>query len=86
MRCEQWVVDKGFTPYEVLERCGEPVYEFSRVDYRYPGYTVHVDEWTYEQGTNQFRRLLRFENGRLVNIELRRKPRGNRLRQLSSRR
>ena len=77
LRCDQSVISKGFTHYEVAERCGEPAFEFSRVDYRYPGYTVQVDEWTYDLGRNQFRRLLRFENGRLVHIQTRRKPRGS---------
>ena len=76
-RCDQSVVSKGFTFYEVAERCGEPAFEFSRVDYRYPGYTVQIDEWTYDMGRNKFRRLLRFENGRLVDIQTRRKPRGS---------
>lgn len=30
---------------------------------------VWVDEWTYNPGPTQFIRTLRFENGRLVNIE-----------------
>ena len=77
LRCDQSIISRGFTHYEVAERCGEPAFEFSRVDYRYPGYTVYVDEWTYDLGRNQFRRLLRFENGRLVEIETRRKPKGS---------
>ncbi|MHC1744950.1 MAG: DUF2845 domain-containing protein [Syntrophobacteraceae bacterium] len=30
---------------------------------------VWVDEWTYNLGPSQFMRTLRFENGRLVNVE-----------------
>lgn len=74
LRCDQRVVSRGFTFYEVAERCGDPIFEYSRIDYRYPGYTVQVDEWTYDLGRNRFRRLLRFENGRLVDIQTRRKP------------
>ena len=44
-------------------------------DYRYPGILVYVDEWIYDLGRNKFRRLLTFENGRLVRIETRDKPR-----------
>ncbi len=29
---------------------------------------VEVDEWTYDFGTNQFLRFLRFEDGRLISI------------------
>lgn len=74
VRCDQALVGTGATFVEVLERCGEPEHEYARVDYRYPGYTVDVDEWTYAQGRNKFRRVLHFENGRLLDIELRRKP------------
>lgn len=79
VRCNQTLVGTGATFVEVLERCGEPEHEYARVDYRYPGYTVDVDEWTYAQGRNKFRRVLHFENGRLLDIELRRKPRHSRL-------
>lgn len=79
VRCDQALVGTGATFVEVLERCGEPEHEYARVDYRYPGYTVDVDEWTYAQGRNKFRRVLHFENGRLLDIELRRKPRHSRL-------
>lgn len=64
------------TPLEVLERCGEPEFEFGWTDYRYPGLFVRVDRWTYHLGRNQFRRELTFENGRLRDIETRPKPHG----------
>jgi hypothetical protein len=75
MRCGESLVERGFTPLEVLERCGPPQFEMRWSDYRYPGIWVRVDEWTYRLGSNKFRRLLTFENGRLVRIELRDKPR-----------
>lgn len=75
LRCDTDLVRKGQALFEVLERCGEPGFEYSRVDYRYPGYLVNIDEWVYDVGKNKFRRLLTFENGRLVDIELRSKPR-----------
>jgi hypothetical protein len=74
LRCDSDLVQRGMTTLEVMERCGYPVYEFGWTDYRYPGYLVRVDEWTYDLGENRFRRLLTFENGRLVRIETRRKP------------
>ena len=76
MRCATNLVERGATPFEVRERCGAPVSEFSFVDYRYPGYTVYVDEWLYDLGRNRFRRLLQFENGRLVRVDVRDKPEG----------
>ncbi|MDH3643506.1 MAG: DUF2845 domain-containing protein [Gammaproteobacteria bacterium] len=74
LRCNDSLVSRGLTPYEVLERCGSPEFEMQFADYRYPGILVHVDEWTYDLGRNKFRRLLTFENGRLVRIETRSKP------------
>ncbi len=75
LRCDQSLVGRGLTPLEVFERCGEPEFESQFADYRYPGILVHVDEWTYHLGSNKFRRLLTFENGRLVRVETRDKPR-----------
>jgi hypothetical protein len=73
-RCDTELVTDGMTPLEVLERCGEPEYELGWTDYRYPGLFVRVDQWSYNLGSNRFRRLLIFENGRLMDIELRDKP------------
>ncbi len=76
LRCDTDLVTPGMTPLEVVERCGQPDYTYAWTDFRYPGIFVHVDEWTYDLGTNKFRRLLTFENGRLVRIETRPKPTG----------
>ena len=73
-RCDPELVTDGMTPLEVLERCGEPEFELGWTDYRYPGLFVRVDQWSYNLGSNRFRRLLIFENGRLVDIEERDKP------------
>ncbi|MEQ8857782.1 MAG: DUF2845 domain-containing protein [Pseudomonadales bacterium] len=75
LRCDSELVGRGMTPLEVLERCGEPEFEYGWTDYRYPGLFVRVDLWTYHLGENRFRRELMFENGRLRRIETRRKPR-----------
>lgn len=74
LRCEDQLVEEGFTFVEVLERCGAPAFETQRPAWLVPGVVVFVDEWTYELGRNRFRRLLTFENGRLVRIETRPKP------------
>lgn len=74
MRCPPHVVTEGMTLLEVRERCGRPVFEDRRYEELVPGIWVDVDEWTYEPGSNQFRRLLRFENGRLERIEVLSKP------------
>lgn len=73
-RCDTNLVRRGMTPFEVVEVCGDPVYEFGFIDFRAPGVFVRVDEWLYELGDNKFRRLLVFENGRLRRVETRDKP------------
>lgn len=74
MRCGENLVQRGYTFFEVLERCGKPDLEYAW-DYRYvPGVEARVTEWVYEQGMNKFRRVLRFEEGRLRKVELRPKP------------
>ena len=61
--------------FEVSERCGAPLAEYSRLEYLHPQVVVYVDEWVYRFGTNKFQRLLRFENGRLQRIRTLDKPR-----------
>lgn len=74
MRCGEKLIERGFTFFEVLERCGKPDLDYAW-DRRYvPGVEARVTEWVYEQGGNRFRRVLTFEEGRLRNIELRSKP------------
>ena len=74
MRCGDDIVQRGQTFFEVLERCGKPQLEYAW-DYHYvPGVQARVTEWVYEQGSNKFRRVLTFEEGRLRTIELRTKP------------
>jgi len=74
LRCDQSLIARGATFVEVLERCGEPAFEFGRAQFRFPGFLVQLDEWTYELGRNKFRRVLHFEDGRLRRIERRAKP------------
>ena len=71
------LLNSGSKPIPVQNVIATPVTEaISFVDYRYPGYTVYVDEWLYDLGRNRFRRLLQFENGRLVRVDVRDKPQG----------
>ena len=74
MRCGDDLIKRGFTFFEVAERCGQPDLSYAW-DQRYvPGVEARVTEWVYEQGRNRFRRVLTFEEGRLRTIELRPKP------------
>jgi hypothetical protein len=74
LRCGDDLIQRGFTFFEVQERCGKPdlAYDWDR-NY-VPGVQAQVTEWIYEQGTSRFRRVLTFEEGRLRSIELRPKP------------
>ena len=74
MRCGSSLIERGHTFFEVLERCGRPDLEYAW-DHEYvDGVQARVTEWVYEQGTNKFRRILTFEEGRLRRIELRQHP------------
>ena len=74
MRCGSSLIERGYTFFEVLERCGKPDLEYAW-DHQYvDGVQARVTEWVYEQGTNKFRRILTFEEGRLRRIELRQHP------------
>ena len=74
MRCGDNIIQRGQTFFEVLERCGKPDLQYDW-DHRYvPGVEANVTEWVYELGSNKFRRVLRFEEGRLRKVEMRPKP------------
>jgi hypothetical protein len=71
-RCGQSVVTEGLRDFEVLERCGEPLYQTSRTEIRgydvgpLDVYYVVIEEWVYDTGERKLRRLLRFEDGELM--------------------
>jgi len=85
LRCDSRLVLEGDYKLQVLQKCGEPDYRESRVEYRLtrlrgsglnqPGLDqevqqpVVIDEWTYDFGPHRFMQLLIFENGRLVRIK-----------------
>jgi hypothetical protein len=80
MRCGNGrLVNLGMVTAEVLARCGEPKARSSEeipVRARLPNGTAvqtgttHVERWTYERGQGEFDGLLRFEDDKLVEIEL----------------
>lgn len=77
LRCGQGLVTVGDSKLEVLEKCGEPFWtdrhalEFrERIDSeRETRSFINVDEWTYNLGPHKLLHYLRFENGRLVDID-----------------
>ena len=71
--CNGRLVSLGEGTASTLVACGEPVSKDRRVERRpsdLPNDFVNVEEWTYDRGPQSFVRMLRFENGRLVHIEV----------------
>lgn len=71
IRCGSKLVSEGMLAAEVLAICGEP--DFRDVwappgAYGY-GYLAPTEEWTYNLGSSQLLRVLRFRNGRLDRIQ-----------------
>ena len=81
-RCGTHLVDRGDHYGEVLKRCGKPTFEEKWVENRFIHVRPHpllpyqlttggvvIQLWTYNRGSKQFMRQLRFENGILKKIE-----------------
>lgn len=76
-RCGDRIASVGDTKAEVIMKCGEPVLKGSREENIIERIdantkrkkTIIIDEWTYDLGPNSFIRILRFENGKLVDIK-----------------
>ncbi len=80
--CGSNVIKEGDYKLQVLDRCGQPDYSESRVEYRstvfrgsgiqQPGLDfinqvpIQIEEWTYDFGRHRFMQFLHFENGRLI--------------------
>lgn len=70
LRCGSRLASVDMTAAEVLAVCGEPDYrDVWRVPGTAPGYLGFVEEWTYNRGSSQLLRVLRFRNGRLQRID-----------------
>lgn len=81
MRCGRKLVSIGDYKNDVYAVCGDPESIDTRTvlvgsTFHFPRRTidihqyeeVQVEEWVYNFGTKRFRKYLRFENGRLVEI------------------
>lgn len=83
MRCGSRLAQEGDTRTEVRAKCGEPADVEVRTVLRPPIYWLHgkpvrltgefreiqVESWTYNLGPRRLMRRVRFENGRVVEIE-----------------
>jgi len=69
--CDGDEIKRDLTQYDVLQRCGEPFFKDTRMEERLTNQdnNSRIDEWTYNFGPTHFLRILRFENGKLIDIE-----------------
>ncbi len=76
-RCGDRVVSLGDTKADVVIKCGDTDLKDSHEEsiiksidpFTKQKVTVIVDEWTYNLGPDSLIRILRFENGKLVDIK-----------------
>lgn len=82
-RCGTKLVTEGDTRSEVIAKCGDPVEIDRRSIFRQPLYWIHgrpfhvgsgvveipVEIWIYNFGPSKLMRQLRFEDGKVVEIE-----------------
>lgn len=75
--CDDIKMRIGISQYEILKQCGEPAFKDTRreeqlitQDQETSKMVIkRIDEWTYNFGPNKFLRILKFENGNLVDVE-----------------
>lgn len=77
----------GLSEFEMVAYCGEPVSRrvtwetvgrgSGAAGHYRPKTLVPVEEWLYETGKSQFRRIVTLRNGRITQVETTKKPRGN---------
>jgi len=70
LRCGSRLIGNGALAAEVLGACGEPDYRDTwLVPQPYSGrYVSDAEEWYYNFGPSQLLRILRFRNGKLVDV------------------
>jgi Protein of unknown function (DUF2845) len=78
-RCGSKLVDSTLSRDAVIQYCGEPTSKTSEdipQQVRRPNGTtftsgtIHVETWTYDRGSSTFPAVLRFEDGKLVSVEI----------------
>lgn len=71
IRCGSRLASVGMTAAEVLSVCGEPSYRdvWAQPGGTGSGYLGNTEEWTYNFGSSQLLRVMRFRQGRLQRID-----------------
>jgi len=77
LRCGSSLVSSGSTTQEVLQKCGQPVARDQLGSILKTGiygerYELQVEEWSYAPRNGMYQ-FLRFEGGRLVRVDSKRK-------------
>jgi hypothetical protein len=79
LRCNNALVKRGDTAFDVLETCGQPDWQNTRYEEQLLGSVdspsqirrvITIDEWVYRGTPGRFDRLLVFYDGRLHRIDL----------------
>ncbi len=81
--CSPARLQSGVSEFEIVAYCGEPISR--RVSWEVVGHgssstdhyrdtLVPVEEWMYESGKSQFRRIVTLRNGRVTRVETAKKP------------
>jgi hypothetical protein len=71
VRCGSRLASVGMTAAEVLGVCGDPSYRdvWAQPGTYGGGWLGNIEEWTYNLGSSQLLRVMRFRNGRLQQID-----------------
>ncbi len=78
-RCGSQLIDSTKSRDAVIQYCGEPTSKTSEDipqqvrrsnGTTFTSGTIHVETWTYDRGSSSFPAVLRFEDGKLVSVEI----------------
>ena len=69
LKCQRGLVTEGDAKFDVLRYCGEPYFVDAWQDPYFYGLSFgFMEDWYYNLGSNRLIRILRFRNGRVVDI------------------
>ena len=72
LRCGNYLIDEGDNKYEVIKRCGQPIFKdrVGQIDHEVNGYRIKImnlEEWIYDISGRDYQ--FDFEGSKVVNIE-----------------
>lgn len=75
LKCGSSRIAAGDFEIDLIDLCGQPRAIAERIRWTREGQLLVQQEWLYRRGSNRFQRVVIVENGRVVDVELARKPR-----------